>query len=60
MNEDRSITKEQIKKNLIDRDINDISRLNSPLIKTDDCIEIDTSELTIEEQVNKIYKIIKR
>ena len=57
---DNSITKKQIKKNLIDRDSNDISRLNSPLIKTDDCIEIDTTELTIKEQVDEIYKIIKK
>tara|TARA_B100001750_G_C15254166_1_gene469328 strand:- start:7 stop:657 length:651 start_codon:yes stop_codon:yes gene_type:complete len=56
---DVSISKKQIKKNLISRDLNDIKRENSPLIKADDSIEIDTTDLTIKEQVDKIYKIIK-
>lgn len=53
------MSKKQIKKNLIQRDLNDINRTNSPLIKVDNCIEIDTTELTIKQQVDKIYKIIK-
>ena len=47
---------EKIKK----RDKIDSSRLISPLIKVDDAIEINTTSLTIEEQVTKIYDIIKR
>ena len=47
---------EKIKK----RDRIDSSRLISPLIKVDDAIEINTTSLTIEEQVTKIYDIIKR
>ena len=46
---------EKIKK----RDKIDSSRLISPLIKVDDAIEINTTSLTIEEQVTKIYDIIK-
>tara|TARA_B100000131_G_C17972455_1_gene555029 strand:+ start:236 stop:889 length:654 start_codon:yes stop_codon:yes gene_type:complete len=41
------------------RDQIDSSRLISPLIKADDAIEIDTTALTIDEQVTKIYDIIK-
>ena len=45
---------EKIKK----RDKIDSNRLISPLIKVDDAIEINTTFLTIEEQVTKIYEII--
>ena len=45
---------EKIKK----RDRIDSNRLISPLIKVDDAIEINTTSLTIEEQVTKIYDII--
>jgi len=45
---------EKIKK----RDKIDSTRLISPLIKVDDAIEINTTSLTIEEQVTKIYEII--
>ena len=41
------------------RDQIDSSRLISPLTKADDAIEIDTTALTIDEQVTKIYDIIK-
>ena len=47
---------EKIKK----RDKIDSNRLISPLIKVDDAIEINTTSLTIEEQVTKIYDTIKR
>ncbi len=50
---------ETVKNELIWRDKNDSSRKHSPLKKADDAIEIDTSNMTIEEQVEKIYKIIK-
>ena len=45
---------EKIKK----RDKIDSNRLISPLIKVDDAIEINTTSLTIEEQVTRIYDII--
>ena len=48
----------QLIENLEKRDKIDSSRSISPLIKSDDAIEIDTTNLTIEEQVSKIYKII--
>jgi cytidylate kinase len=50
----------KIKKNLINRDENDINRKISPLKKADDAIEIDTTNMTIEQQVKIIYNEIKQ
>ena len=41
------------------RDKTDKTRKNAPLIKANDAVEIDTTSLTINEQVNKLYNIIK-
>ena len=49
----------ELKDSIIKRDFNDINRNNSPLIKVDDCIEIDTTELTITKQVEYLYSIIE-
>jgi cytidylate kinase len=46
-----------IKDKLIARDKYDSSRANSPLRKADDAVEIDTSDMTIEEQVKKVYDL---
>ena len=40
------------------RDYQDSHRENSPLRKTDDAIEIDTSDLTLEESIETITKIV--
>ncbi len=45
--------------NLKNRDRIDSSREDSPLKKADDAIEIDTSNLTFDEQVNKILVLVK-
>ena len=42
------------------RDYQDSHRENSPLKKADDAVEIDTSELTIEEVVDKVLEIINK
>jgi len=42
------------------RDRKDSSRSNSPLRKADDAVEIDTTALTIEQQVEKIVETVKR
>ena len=48
-------------KNLIEkRDLKDSTRENSPLRKAIDAIEIDTSSLTVNEQIKKIINIIKK
>ena len=54
-----NISKEEIINNIIVRDSNDINRKNSPLMKVKDCIELDTTRLTINQQVEYIYSIIK-
>jgi cytidylate kinase len=50
----------EIEKELIWRDRNDSSREISPLRIADDAILVDTSNLTIEEQVTQLYEIIIR
>lgn len=49
-----AMTLEEIKKNLAERDRIDSSRATAPLKKADDAIEIDTTQLSIEQQVKKI------
>ena len=40
------------------RDMLDSNRAISPLVKANDALVIDTTSLTIDEQVNKLYNII--
>ncbi len=41
------------------RDFQDQNRLHSPLIKTEDAYLLDTSNLSIDESVHKVYEIVK-
>ncbi len=50
---------DDIQKNIALRDRLDSTREVSPLVKAEDAYEIDTSKVTIEEQVEKILKIVK-
>lgn len=50
---------EELKADIAERDRKDSTREHSPLRKADDAIEIDTSNLTIEEQVERIVDIVK-
>lgn len=50
---------DDVKKNLIQRDSIDSSREISPLKKSPDSIEVDTSNLTIDEQVEIIIKKVE-
>jgi|TARA_B110000240_G_C13350326_1_gene389461 cytidylate kinase len=54
----KSITLTQMIKEIKKRDEIDSNRLVAPLLKVDGAIEIDTTNLSIEDQVHKIYKII--
>ena len=49
-----NVSVNDIMKNLSERDHIDSNREESPLIKADDAIEIDTTKVTIEQQVQKI------
>jgi len=52
-----NITFDEILKNVMDRDEQDSSRKESPLIKVDDAIEIDNSNMSFDEQVTKIIDL---
>ncbi len=47
----------EIQKNLQTRDKKDTNRKESPLRKAEDAIELDTSELTFEEQLDKVLTL---
>jgi CMP/dCMP kinase len=49
---------DQMKAEIEDRDYRDTTRLDSPLVQTDDAIYIDSSAMTIDEVVNRIMEII--
>ena len=56
--EDLSI--DEIKSSIQKRDLIDSSRDLSPLKRSEGSIEIDSTDLTIDEQIEKIIKIIKK
>ncbi len=51
---------DDIKSNLSNRDKIDSSRNDSPLTKAPDAIEVDTTNVTIDEQVNHILEVVKK
>ena len=53
------MTLDEIYKNIVERDKIDSTRKESPLVKAQDAIEVDTTFKTIEEVKNKIKKILK-
>ena len=53
------VTLEELIGELAERDRNDSTREHSPLKKVEDAIEIDTTSLNIEDQVNCIVEIVK-
>lgn len=50
---------DKIKEDIIARDNQDMNRENSPLVKAKDAIEIDSSNMSIEEVVSLILKLFK-
>jgi cytidylate kinase len=53
------ITKEEVKKNLVERDHLDSTRAESPLIQVEDAILIDNSNLNQEEQLELALKYVQ-
>ncbi len=53
-------SREEIKKSIIERDYNDMHKVVGSLKRTDEQVYIDTSNMTIDEVVEKIRKVIKR
>jgi cytidylate kinase len=53
----QEVTYEEVLNNVVERDRIDTTREDSPLVKADDAIEIDNSNLTKEEQFHKILQL---
>ncbi|HXJ98493.1 MAG TPA: (d)CMP kinase [Gelidibacter sp.] len=51
------VSYEDVLSNVESRDLIDSTREDSPLIKADDAIEIDNSNLNLEEQFEKLYNL---
>lgn len=51
---------DEIKNNLLMRDKQDQERLDSPLLKAEDALELDNSKLTAEEQLNWILEKVNQ
>ena len=51
---------QNVKDDMIKRDISDASRKDSPLVKADDAIEIDTSNFDIETTTRVILDILNK
>lgn len=51
---------DDIEKDIIERDHRDMTREESPLKKASDAIEVDTSDMTIEQAVAKIIEICRK
>lgn len=52
-----TISEAEVLEQIIARDHRDMTREDGPLIKPEDAYELDTTHLTIEEQVEKIYTL---
>ena len=55
-----SCSLEQIEQDIIERDERDMNREISPLRQAEDAVLLDSSQLTIEEVVEKIISMVKR
>lgn len=55
-----SVTFEEVLQNVEERDYIDTHRSNSPLVKADDAIEIDNSNLNREEQFELVLDLVKQ
>lgn len=56
----QTVSYEQILADIKDRDYNDMNRAVSPLIKTEDSIEIDSTNMTLDEVADTIINHIER
>lgn len=52
-------TFEEVKKNLLSRDYEDSHRKESPLRKAEDAIELDNTDLTRDEQLDFVVKLVE-
>jgi len=59
INKGENVSYKEILDNVKSRDFIDSTRNDSPLVKAKDAIEIDNSDMTKEEQFEKIFKIVQ-
>jgi cytidylate kinase len=52
------VTYEQVYQNVVERDFIDTTRVDSPLIKADDAIEIDNSNLSKDQQFDLVLDLV--
>jgi len=55
----QDVSYEDILKNVVDRDHMDTTRVDSPLVKAEDAIEIDNSNFSRKEQFEMILKLVQ-
>jgi len=55
---DKNISYARVLKNVESRDYIDSTRLDSPLIKADDAIEINNSDMGLEEQFERVFSLV--
>jgi len=56
----REVELEELMYEIAERDRKDTTRDASPLVKAPDAIEVDTSKMTIDEQVNTVVELAKK
>jgi cytidylate kinase len=56
----QDVTYDSVLKNIEERDYIDTNRNDSPLKKAEDAIEIDNSDLSINEQFDTILQLVKK
>ena len=54
-----AVNYEDIYNNVVERDLIDTTRKDSPLVKAKDAIEIDNSQLTLDGQFHTILQLVK-
>ena len=52
------VSLEELTAEMLERDRKDSTRKHSPLKKAEDAVEIDTTGISIAEQVNRIVEIV--
>lgn len=58
INRGDKVTYHEVLKNVIERDKMDSTREDSPLLKADDAIEFDNSDMSLEEQFERILTLV--
>ncbi|MBA2584849.1 MAG: (d)CMP kinase [Bacteroidetes bacterium] len=53
------VSKDEIKENLLQRDFDDTNRKENPLIKADDAIVLDNTDLNKQQQLDYVLRLVK-